>query len=296
MRVLHPSGESGPLTMTRYVVLIGSPLKHSVSPYFQQAAFDYYRLDIRYETREVAEKDLKATVDDLRRPEMVGANVTIPYKERIVNLLDEVDGNAVLIGAVNTVVVRDGTLRGYNTDAIGFVRALRRGAGFDPSGKRAVILGAGGAARAVVFALLGEGINSVAVANRSEERAEELAAAARRVASRAEVMSLPWSSLSQDALFGCDLLVNCTSVGMKHTDLEGRSPLGAELIPPRALVCDLVYNPVETPLLEAARKTGAKTLEGLSMLVYQGAASFEMWTGKEAPLEVMFKGAAKALR
>ncbi len=281
--------------MTKHVALIGYPLKHSVSPHFQQAAFAHYQLDIRYEAWEVPERDLESTVDRLRQPEMLGANVTIPYKERIMDGLDEVEKRAALIGAVNTVVVRDGRLSGYNTDAGGFIRALRQDARFDPSGKRAVILGAGGVARAVVFALLNEGVHSVVIVNRTEGRAAELAAAARRVSRRSQVSPLRWSDLSRDILSGCDLLVNCTSVGMKHTTLEGRSPLAADLIPKRALVCDLVYNPVETSLLKAAEEAGAQTLGGLSMLVYQGAASFELWVGKEAPLDVMFKSAREGL-
>lgn len=281
--------------MTRTIALIGYPLRHSVSPSFQQAAFDHFRLDTRYEMWEVQPEDLEATVDGLRRPAMAGANVTIPYKERMMGLLDSIDEKAASIGSVNTIVVRDGRLDGYNTDAGGFIRALRQDAGFDPLRRTALILGAGGAARAVVFALLNEGARSVSIANRTEGRAAELAAAAGRGFPASEVVTLPWTRLSRDVLSGCDLVVNCTSVGMKHTALEGRTPLRADLIPERALVCDLVYNPVETPLLAAARKAGAKTLGGLPMLVYQGAASFELWTAKEAPLEVMFRSASEAL-
>jgi len=281
--------------MTQYVVLIGFPLRHSVSPHFQQAAFDYYGLDIRYEAWELPKDDLEAAIDRLRRAEITGANVTIPHKERIVGLLDEMDSTAALVGAVNTIVVRHGRLRGYNTDGVGFVRSLRHHAGFDPAGKRTVVVGAGGAARAVVFALLKEGVSFVTVANRTEERAQELSAAVRRTTPLAGITSVPWSSLSE-ALSGCDLLVNCTPIGMKHTDQEDQSPIEARLIPSRALVCDLVYNPVETPLLKAARRAGATTLGGLPMLVYQGAASFELWTDKEAPLQLMFKAATEALR
>jgi len=281
--------------MTQYVVLIGFPLRHSVSRHFQQAAFDYYGLDIRYEAWELPKDDLEAAIERLRSAEIAGANVTIPYKERIVGLLDETDSTAALVGAVNTIVVRHGRLRGYNTDGVGFVRSLRHHAGFDPAGKRTVVVGAGGAARAVVFALLREGVAFVTVANRTEERAQELSAAVRRTTPLAGIISVPWSSLSE-ALSGCDLLVNCTPIGMKHTDQENESPIEARLIPSRALVCDLVYNPVETPLLKAARRAGATTLGGLPMLVYQGAASFELWTGKEAPLQLMFKAATEALR
>ena len=281
--------------MTSYVALVGYPLGHSVSPRFQQAAFDYYQLDTRYETWEVREEHLKATASRLRRAEMLGANVTIPYKERMVDLLDVVDEEAMSIGSVNTVVVREGRLSGHNTDSGGFLTALRQDAGFDPSDKTAVILGAGGAARAVVFALLRQGARRVDIVNRTVDRARELAAAAERVFPGCEVVPLPWTGLTREAISGSDLLVNCTSVGMKYTALEGLSPLPGDLIPERALVYDLVYNPVETPLLAAARQAGAKTVGGLSMLVYQGAASFQLWTAKEAPLEVMFQSAREAL-
>lgn len=281
--------------MTNCVALIGFPLKHSVSPHFQQAAFDHYGLDVRYEAWEISEEYLEATVNRLRGPMMLGANVTIPYKERLAGLMDEVEKGAAFVGAVNTIVVRDRRLIGYNTDTVGFVRALRQDAGFDPTGKRAVILGAGGAARAVIFALLNEGTGGVSIVNRTMARAAELAAAVRRAFPRSEVVSLPSSGVVRDVFLKCDFIVNCTSVGMKHTPSEGSSPIVADLIPRDALVCDLVYNPVETPLLKAAAEAGAKTLGGVSMLVYQGAASFELWVEKEAPLNVMFRGARRAL-
>lgn len=281
--------------MTNCVALIGLPLKHSVSPHFQQAAFDYCGLDIRYETWETSEEDLEAMINRLRGVGMVGANVTIPYKEKVVALLDEVEKGAALVGAVNTILVRDCRLIGYNTDTVGFIRALRHDARFDPTGKKAIVLGAGGAARAVVFTLLKEGAGAISIVNRTPARASELAASARRAFPRSEVVSLPWSGVSREFSLKCNLIVNCTSVGMKHSPSEGGSPLTADLIPRDALVCDLVYNPVETPLLRAAGEAGAKTLGGLPMLVYQGAASFELWVEEEAPLDVMFESARMAL-
>jgi shikimate dehydrogenase len=283
--------------MTKVVALIGYLLQHSISPAFQQAAFDFYGLDVRYEKWEVEASHLEATINRLRQPSVLGANVTIPYKEAVVSLLDEVDEVARQIGAVNTVVQRDGRLFGYNTDAPGFVRALRHDGEFEPRGKRAVLLGAGGAARAVAFALVKGGISRLTIVNRTLGRAESLASVIEEAAGRCtEIVVLPWEEAeSGKAPADCHLLVNCTSVGMRHSPTEGKSPLRAESLPQNALVCDLVYNPIETPLLKEAKKAGSEVLGGLSMLVYQGAASFEMWTDKKAPVDIMLRRARESL-
>jgi len=283
--------------MTKLVALIGYPLQHSISPAFQQAAFDFYGLDIRYEKWEVEASHLEATVNRLRQPSVLGANVTIPHKEVVVPLLDEVDEVVRQIGAVNTIVQRDGRLLGYNTDAPGFVRALRGDGQFEPRGKWAVLLGAGGAARGVAFALVTEGVSRLTIINRTLGRAECLGSVIREGAgARVEIIVLPWEEAeSGEALSGCHLLVNCTSVGMKHSPTEDKSPLRAGALPGNALVCDLVYNPIETPLLREAKKAGSRVLGGLSMLVYQGAASFEMWTDRKAPVDIMLKRARESL-
>jgi shikimate dehydrogenase len=281
--------------MTKFVGLIGNKLSHSISPQFQQAAFDYLGLDIRYEMWETAKDDLSKMVEGMRDASKVGANVTIPHKEAVLPLLDDVDNDARRIGAVNTVVNRGGRLTGYNTDASGFMRALRDDGAFSPRNKRVVLLGAGGAARAVGFALVDAGVRSLIILNRSVERGWALAWDLK--VSATEVVALSWKDGNTlTALGECDLLVNCTSVGMKDGSGEGKSPLGIGLIPKRALVYDVVYNPLETPLLAAAKKAGARTLGGLPMLVYQGAASFELWTGKSAPIDIMMRVAKRALR
>jgi len=280
--------------MTKFVGLIGHRLKHSVSPAFQQAAFDYLGLDIRYEVWEADKDGLPEVVEGIRHSSKLGANVTIPYKETVLPLLDDVDGVARRIGAVNTIVNRGGKLIGYNTDVSGFMRALEEDGGFVPKGKRAVIIGAGGAARAVGFALLDAGVRSLVVLNRTQAKGEALAWDL-KVADK-EVFALSWKNgKTLKALAESDLLVNCTSVGMKDSAGEGRSPLGIGLIPKRALVYDVVYNPLVTPLLAGAKKAGARTLGGLPMLVYQGAASLELWTGKPAPLDIMMVAAKRAL-
>jgi shikimate dehydrogenase len=284
--------------MTKFVGLIGHKLKHSISPQFQQAAFDYLGLDIRYELWDTDKDELPNVVEGIRQPSKLGANVTIPYKEAVLPLLDKVDQLARRIGAVNTIMKRDGKLLGYNTDASGFIRALEEDGGFVPKGKRAVIIGAGGAARAVSFALADAGVRSLVILNRSIERGKELAMDLKwgLKVSDTEVIALSWKDgRTLTALSKCDLLVNCTSVGMKNSASEGKSPLSMGLIPKRALIYDVVYNPVETPLIAAAKRAGARTLDGLPMLVYQGAASFELWTGRAAPIDIMMNAAKKAL-
>lgn len=272
--------------MTRYIGVIGYPLRHSVSPAFQQAALDYCGLDLRYEVWEV--KRAAEGISRLRQPNALGANVTVPHKEAVLPFLDSIDTEARHIGAVNTIVKENGKLKGYNTDAAGFLRALRERAGFEPAGKVAVVLGAGGAARAVAFAIVTAGVKSLTIFNRTPDRAERLAQELGR-----PVVARPWKG--DIDLSGSDLVVNATSIGMEHGGAEALSPLPAKLIPPQALVFDLVYNPVETPLMKEAQKAGARTLGGLAMLVYQGALSFELWTGRQAPLDIMFEAAKGAL-
>jgi shikimate dehydrogenase len=282
--------------MTKYVGIIGYPLKHSISPLFQQAAFDHCGLDLCYETWETEPGRLGEVGGRLRRPENLGANVTIPYKEAVLPFLDELDDLARRIGAVNTIAKRGQSLIGYNTDALGFLRALEED-GFKVEGRRVVLLGAGGAARAAAFALVMAGVASLAIVNRTQDKAESLLSSLTSSSKRGQqVMALPWdrSSLAR-ALSGCHLVVNATSIGMKHGPTEGRSPLEAELLPQDALIYDMVYNPEETPFLRQARMMGARTLGGLPMLVYQGAAAFELWTERAAPLDIMFEAARKAL-
>jgi shikimate dehydrogenase len=286
--------------MLKFIGLIGYPVKHSISPYFQQAALDYYQLDIRYEAWETSPGKLEPTVAKLREPQNLGANVTVPYKEAVLPLLDEVDELASLIGAVNTIVKRNNKLLGFNTDAYGFIQALHKEGHFEPEGKRAVILGAGGVARAVSFALVREKASSLLILNRTLARARALADSLksylRGCSLKTEVAALPWQALNFRQTFDrCHLIVDCTTIGMKHSPQEGQSPLSLEVIPRGILVYDLVYNPCPTPLLQLAEKAGANILSGLSMLVYQGAASFELWTGRKAPIDIMLSEGIKAL-
>jgi shikimate dehydrogenase len=276
--------------------LIGFPVEHSISPVFQQAAFDALGIDARYERWSTTTEALRERVAGLRHPEFFGANVTVPHKQAVLPLLDDVDSLAHRAGAVNTIVRRDARLFGSNTDVEGFRRALRERGPFEASGKRAVVLGAGGAARAVVLALELEGAVSIAVANRHPERAQRLVAGLRSDAGP-ELISLPWEdAVSPVVLRTASLLVNCTTLGLAGTSTAKESPVSAVALSPRLFVCDIVANPPLTPLLVAAREAGAPYLGGLAMLVYQGAASFELWTGAAAPIDVMMQAAEAAMQ
>ena len=276
------------------VGIFGYPLGHSISPAFQQAAFDHLGLDARYEAWETPPAELAKAVSCLRQDGYLGANVTVPHKLAVLDHLDELDPWAEAIGAVNTIVNQDGRLVGFNTDAYGFVESLRREARFEARGKKIVLIGAGGAARAAAFGLAREGVSSLIIANRTPARAEALAAGLRDSVAEVAAMDLASSSLGE-RIASADLIVNATSVGMQGGPAEGRSPVAEGLIQPNCVVHDMVYNPEATPLLKMAKGAGAQIVGGLPMLVLQGAAAFERWTGKDAPIDVMFSAARRAL-
>jgi shikimate dehydrogenase len=280
--------------MLKYLGVIGYPLKRSLSPAFQQAALDQLRLEIVYEAWPTLADGLQTRMTTLRSPTVLGANVTIPHKEAVIPVIDEVDELGGKVGAINTIVNREGKLFGYNTDVSGLMRALREDGGFGPAGHRAVVAGAGGAARAAVAGLLEAEAASVTVINRTLSRANKLVEDLRPYAGNSELRALPEMYASWAAVMGAtDLLLNCTSAGSAGFDSD--SPVPFDLIRSGMLVCDFVYDQGETALMAAARKRGAKVLGGLPMLVYQGAASFELWTGEQAPLDIMFKAARSAI-
>ena len=272
------------------VGLIGDPVAHSLSPAIQQPAFDALGIAATYELWPTPAAQLADRIASLRAPDVLGANVTVPHKVAAMALVDDVTPLARRAGAINTVIPRDGRLVGDNTDIAGFATALRE-AGFKPGGPgapRALVLGAGGAARAVVLALEAVGLTSIAIANRSDGRARQLVADLAPLPLR--VIDANGDALTE-ALARTDLLVNATSLGWH----PGESPLAADglaSLPPSALVTDLTYR--DTDLLLAARARGLRTLDGLAMLVHQAARAFELWTGQRPPIEEMFDAAARA--
>ena len=270
--------------MTNRVVLIGHPVAHSFSGGMQQAAFDALGIDARYELWDRRQIDLADAVAELRGDDFLGANVTIPHKEHVVPLVDRLTEDAQATGAVN-VVARDGKkLVGHNTDVAGFKAALDKVVGRQKMPRHAVVLGAGGASRAVVSSLISEGFQRIVVFNRHLHRAEALVRHFNRSASHMDLRAMPWhESVLEAELAKTKVLVNATSVGMA----QGETPIPAELLPPDLFVVDLIYNPPLTQLLKDAAAARDTVLGGELMLLQQGARAFELWTGKPAPVEVM---------
>jgi shikimate dehydrogenase len=270
--------------MTNRVVLIGHPVAHSFSGGMQQAAFDALGVDARYELWDRRQIDLADAVAELRGDEFLGANVTIPHKEHVVTLVDRLTEDAQATGAVNTIA-RDGKkLVGHNTDVAGFKAALDKVVGRQKMPRHAVVLGAGGASRAVISALISEGFQRIVIFNRHLHRAEGLVRHFNRSASHMDLRAMPWhESVLEAELAKTKVLVNATSVGMA----PGETPIPAELLPPDLFVIDLIYNPPMTQLLKDAAAARDIVLGGELMLLQQGARAFELWTGKPAPIEVM---------
>ncbi len=276
--------------MTRFAGIIGHPVAHSLSPAFQSAAFAACGLDTHYIAWDTPPEALARRIDSLRDPDCLGANVTIPHKEAVIPLIDEPGGQSARVGAVNTIVNRDGRLFGFNTDGPGFIAALRNEAHFDPTGRSLLLIGAGGAARGIAFALAEAQAGSVAITNRSPSRAERLVADVNASGYRSARVAP-----ADTPLESYDGVVNCTSVGMHGTGTEQLLPASLRTARPGTLVVDIVYAPEQTPFLREARAAGLPTLGGLPMLIYQGALAFEHWTGIAAPIDAMFVAARKAL-
>jgi shikimate dehydrogenase len=276
---------------TKICALIGDPVEHTMSPAMHNAAFQKLGLDYVYLPFPVKPEELGQAVAGLRALNVRGFNVTIPHKVAVVPLLDSLDPLAEKIGAVNTVVNDNGKLKGFNTDAEGFLRALIEH-GFKPKGKKVVVLGAGGASRAITYILTQQGAN-LTILNRRQELdwAEDIARLIRKDFKK-EVKVLELSQISE-ALTGTDLLVNATSVGMSPK--ANVSPVPAALLSQVPVVFDIVYNPIKTRLLKEAAVAGVKTISGVDMLAWQGALAFEKWTGKKAPIDLMRQEAVKML-
>ena len=281
--------------MSDAYAVIGWPLGHTLSPVMHQAALDELGLDAAYTALPTPPGTEGDRFEDVRTGALAGLNVTIPHKLAAYRAMDRLTPAAQRTGAVNTVI-RDGRrLLGDNTDPYGFAEALRRFGGFDPAGASVVVLGAGGAARAAVLALLDSGARRILVANRTPARAQELV----RDLKAPDSAPIDACALT-DTRLPCDLadahlLVNTTSVGMSGGPAPGASPVPPDCLHPNLFVYDIVYRPAVTPLLAAARQCGASTLGGLEMLVMQGAASLQQWTGRPAPARTMLAAARAAL-
>lgn len=279
---------------TRLVGVFGHPVGHSVSPQMHNAAFAHLGMDWCYLAFSVAPSNLEQALRALPALGMAGVNLTIPLKERALPAMDEIVPPADVVEAVNTVVCRAGKLLGYNTDVWAVKESLAE-RGEDVAGRTAVVLGAGGAARAAVVALAQMGAARVWVVARRLEQGALTAELARRARAQTSGAAIAWEEPAlRNALCAGDVLVNATPIGM-HPHHEEPPPVSAEWLRGEMLVYDMVYNPAVTRLLVSAGQRGCRVVGGLRMLVLQGAAAFAIWTGREAPVEVMERAAAEAL-
>ena len=271
---------------TRLAAVVANPIKHSISPFIHNSAFEATNTNGVYLAWEVDATELAETVANIRRYQMYGINLSMPYKEQVIPYLDQLSEEACLIGAVNTVVNREGTLIGYNTDGKGFFKSLPS---FKISGKRMVLLGAGGAAKAILAQAILDGVSQISVFVRSssmEKTRPYLEKIQNATGFRVDLFALEDVQDLQDSITKADLLVNATSVGM-----DGSSqPIPTSIVlPEKLLVADVIYQPFETPFLKWARNQGNQSINGLGMLLYQAAEAFELWTGKEMPTDQIWE-------
>ena len=275
--------------------IIGHPLGHTLSPVFQNVALRHHGIDADFTAWPVAPADLAAKVESFRAPDFIASCVTLPHKQAVIPMIDELADSAKAVGAVNWIINDGGKLIGHNTDAPGFYRALTELGGFHVAGCNAVVLGAGGAARAIVYALVNAGVRKLTIANRTLERAEALASEfAATTDSEVTAAEMTTDALSPVAP-SLNLWVNTTSVGMAGGPAPDQSPIDSSLIRSGQTGYDAVYAPPETPFLRAIKDAGGTGLGGLTMLVLQGAVGFELATGKPAPVAEMFVAVDKAI-
>ncbi|MEM2081334.1 MAG: shikimate dehydrogenase [Candidatus Bathyarchaeia archaeon] len=276
---------------TRVCGVIGDPIAHTLSPTIQNAAFSHLKLDFVFLAFRVKSADLESAMRGMRGLGIHGLNVTMPHKGAVIKHLDQLDSTVQFLGSANTVLNKDGKLLGFNTDGVGALKALQEN-GVKLYDKKVLLLGAGGAAKAIAFAFAEE-IGELVILNRAAEKAAELAAALNRVFGKKIVGGALSPHAVQQNLQDADILVNATSVGM-HPNVN-QSLVQPQWLRPDLAVMDIVYNPVETKLAKDAKVAGAKVISGVEMLIHQGAASFEIWTGCPAPVEVMRQAALSQL-
>jgi len=277
---------------TKVFCVIGDPIEHSLSPIMHNAAFKHLKIDAVYVAFNVKENMLEDAVKGMRSFGICGMNVTMPHKTAIIKYLDESDPVARFVGAVNTVLNAYGKLLGFNTDGVGALRALEEN-GVKTKGKRILLLGAGGAGRAIAFQLAQEA-DELVILNRDVNKARLLADTLRRKFNKDVVGDSLLPSTLKDWIKDVDVLINATSVGMHpHQD---KTPVDKSLLRPELAVMDIVYNPVETRLLKDAKSVGAQVIYGTEMLVFQGAVSFEIWFNRPAPVNVMREAIIEKLK
>ncbi len=273
---------------TKIVGIFGYPIEHTFSPLMHNAAFSTLGLDYCYIPFEVRPKDLKSAVEGIRTLNIRGVNITVPHKEAVIKYLDELSEEAKLIGAVNTIENRDGKLIGHNTDGRGFIKSLWEDAKTKAKGKKVSILGAGGAGKGVAVSCALEGASEIIIANRTIMKAEELVRYLDRHFKKTQFSAIPLVKQQlSNVIAESDILINATSLGLKG---KGMLPISYKELHKDLVVYDLIYNPLITPLLKIARRAGVKkVVNGIGMLIHQGAFAFEIWTEKKPPVDVMKK-------
>ena len=273
---------------TKVLCLIGKPVKHSLSPIIHNVALNDLNLNYVYVAFEIEENQLENAIKGIKALGIKGANVTMPYKTEVFKYLDELSEDAKEIGAVNTILNEDGVLKGYNTDGIGALRALEKFTELDD--KKVILLGAGGAAKAIAVTI-SKKISEITILNRTERKAVEIALKLKEKGFNAKALKLNSKNLRNE-IKSAHILINATSVGMNSNE----SPVPKHLLKPGLVVFDIVYSPLETKLLKNAREKDCITIDGLWMLIYQGAESFKIWTGFYPNVQLMRDAALKMVR
>ena len=273
--------------MNKFAGIIGYPLSHTLSPSMHNFIYQKLGIDVEYKKWEISPNNLKSHIEKINNENFIGANITVPYKEKIVPLLDEIRNEAKFTGAVNTIVKNNNKLIGYNTDVYGIEQTLDIKLKNDVI-NNAVIFGAGGAAKAAFFVLLQRGLNNLTIVNRTKSNALKMISKFNNVNCDQTIITLNEKSQIKSACLSADLIINTTILGMKNSGYEDISPIDSTFIDSNSVIFDMVYNPTKTPLIKIALERNANIIEGLNMLVYQALKSIELWTGIRPSFDDMY--------
>jgi len=275
------------ICLNKFAGIIGYPLSHTLSPSMHNFIYQKLGIDVEYKKWEISPNNLKSHIEKINNENFIGANITVPYKEKIVPLLDEIRNEAKFTGAVNTIVKNNNKLIGYNTDVYGIEQTLDIKLKNDVI-NNAVIFGAGGAAKAAFFVLLQRGLNNLTIVNRTKSNALKMISKFNNVNCDQTIITLNEKSQIKSACLSADLIINTTILGMKNSGYEDISPIDSTFIDSNSVIFDMVYNPTKTPLIKIALERNANIIEGLDMLVYQAIKSIELWTGIRPSFDDMY--------
>ena len=275
------------ICLNKFAGIIGYPLSHTLSPSMHNFIYQKLGIDVEYKKWEISPNNLKSHIEKINNENFIGANITVPYKEKIVSLLDEIRNEAKFTGAVNTIVKNNNKLIGYNTDVYGIEQTLDIKLKNDVI-NNAVIFGAGGAAKAAFFVLLQRGLNNLTIVNRTKSNALKMISKFNNVNYDQTIITLNEKSQIKSACLSADLIINTTILGMKGSGYEDISPIDSTFIDSNSVIFDMVYNPTKTPLIKIALERNANIIEGLDMLVYQAIKSIELWTGIRPSFDDMY--------